>query len=208
MNREINMALRNMGLTNYEIQAYVALTSIISGTASEISVAANLPRPKIYETLKTLEKKGFIEINRTKPLKFTVIPPNDVFKEYRKKLKSNLDKAETELSMIYENQIPKVPAPLWILHGSEKLVKKELEIISRTEKNLILMGGFMFDNEISDLKKSLKSVIKKGIDTRIITPPYYTIDNNKINITHEFVELNCPSKVLQVPIYKIGGKGQ
>jgi hypothetical protein len=33
--------------------------------------------------------------------------------------------------MIYENQIPKVPAPLWILHGSEKLVKKELEIISR-----------------------------------------------------------------------------
>ena len=120
-----------MRLTNYEIQAYVALNSIISGTASEISVSANLPRPKIYETLKALEKKGFIEIIRIKPLKFIVIPPNDVFKEYRRKLKADLDKAEAELSMIYENQIPKVPAPLWILHGSEKLVKKELEIISR-----------------------------------------------------------------------------
>jgi len=57
MNRELYNALSNMRLTNYEIQAYVALNSIISGTASEISVSANLPRPKIYETLKALEKK-------------------------------------------------------------------------------------------------------------------------------------------------------
>ncbi len=203
MNREINMALRNMGLTNYEIRAYVALNSIISGTASEISVAANLPRPKIYETLKTLEKKGFVEINRSKPLKFIVIPPHDVFKIHRQVLKKNLDTAEAELSMIYENRIPKVPAPLWILHGPEKIIKKELEIISRAEKSLILMGGFMFNNEVPDLKQSLKNIIKKGINTRIITPPYIIVNNKKIDIINEFNGLNCLSKVLQVPFIKL-----
>ncbi len=106
--------------------------------------------------------------------------------------------------MIYENQIPKVPAPLWILHGSEKLVKKELEkIISPAENSLILMGGFMFNNEVSYLKQSLENVIKKGVSTRIITPPYYTTDSNKIDITNEFSELNCSCKVLQVPFIKL-----
>jgi hypothetical protein len=61
----------------------------------------------------------------------------------------------------------------------------------------------MFNNEVSDLKESLKNVIKNGVDTRIITPPHYTIEDNKIDITHEFIELNCPSKVLKVPFIKL-----
>jgi sugar-specific transcriptional regulator TrmB len=203
MNRDINNALKSMGLTNYETKTYTTLTSIISGSATEISVASNIPRPKIYETLNSLEKKGFIEINRGKPLKFIVIPPHEVFRQYRMDLKENLDKAEAELNMIYENQIPKVPAPLWIIHGSDKLVKKELEIISRAEKSLFIMAGFMFNNEAKNLKQTLNSVVKKGVNIRIVTSPYSIVDDKKIDIAQELVGLKCPWKVLQIPFLKL-----
>ncbi len=203
MKREINNALKSMGLTNYETRAYIALTSLISGTALEVSVAANLPRPKIYETLKSLEKKGFIEINRGKPLKFNVIPPHDVFRQYRRELKESLDKTEAELTMMYENQIPKVQAPLWIIHGSEKIVKKELEIISRAEKSLFIMAGFMFNNEVTSLKQTLNGVVKKGVNARIVTSPYSIVDNKKIDIAQELAGLKCPWKVLQIPFLKL-----
>lgn len=46
LNRESMEALRLMGLTDYETQAYVALTSLISANATEISLAANVPDQK------------------------------------------------------------------------------------------------------------------------------------------------------------------
>lgn len=48
VNRKTIDALKILGLTDYEIQAYAATISIISGTATEISLESNVPRSKIY----------------------------------------------------------------------------------------------------------------------------------------------------------------
>lgn len=88
ISRESIEALRLMGLTDYETQSYVALTSLISANAAEISLTANVPRSKVYQVLKKLESKGFIEMSRGKPLQFTVIPPHEVFKNPETTLKT------------------------------------------------------------------------------------------------------------------------
>ena len=49
--------LKKLGLTMYEAQAYVTLTSLISSTATEISEKSGIPRSKIYEVLKGLVQK-------------------------------------------------------------------------------------------------------------------------------------------------------
>ena len=59
VNRDTLKALKIMGLTDYESRTYLALTSIISGTATEVSRVSEVPRSKIYQVLKSLEKKGF-----------------------------------------------------------------------------------------------------------------------------------------------------
>ena len=202
VNRNTLEALKSLGLSDYEIKAYIANISIISGTATEISLSSNVPRSKIYEVLKSLAKKGFVEIERGKPLKFNVIPPHEVFEKSRKQMNEQLDDAENELNLIYENQIPNVPAPLWLIHSPEKIVKKEIEIISRAKRSLFILGGFMFSHEIPELKESLNKAIKRGVHVKVILAPFYSSVNNE-DILEELNELNCEIKTINVPLIKM-----
>jgi len=203
VNKNTIKALKNLGLSDYETKAYIANISLISATATEISLESNVPRSKIYEVLKSLAKKGFVEIEKGKPLKFNVVPPHEIFEKSRREIKERLDGAETELNFIYENQIPKVPAPIWLVNGPEKNVNKELEIISRAKNSLFILGGFMFQNEIPELKERLNKVIKRGVTTKIVLAPSCTIDDDKIDIVKEIGELDCEMKIFQVPHIKI-----
>ena len=121
-------ALKTMGLTDYETRAYIALTSLISGTATEISEVSGVPRSRSYEILKSLQKKGFIEINPGKPLKFNVVPPQEIFEKAKRRINEELDQAETELNITYENQISQVPAPIWLIYGRTRLSKRKLKL--------------------------------------------------------------------------------
>ena len=50
--------LKGLGLTMYEAQAYLTLTSLISSTASEVAEKSGVPRSKIYDVLKEIKKKN------------------------------------------------------------------------------------------------------------------------------------------------------
>lgn len=191
-----------MGLTEYESKAYLSLASLISATALEINENSGVPLSKIYEVLKSLHKKEFIEITRGKPLKYTVVPPQDVFKKSRIKIKEELDEAESEVKNIYESQISKSPAPIWLIYGTDKIIKKEMEIIGRAKGTLHIAAGFMFRGEVEKLNESLNKVLKRGVQTRIIAAPYNITDEEKIDISNGLNKLDCEIKTFQIPFIK------
>ena len=123
-----------------------------------------------------------IPLSRGKPLKFNVIPPKEVFENSRKEIKDSMTNAEAELNVIYENHITNVPAPIWLIHGQDKLLKKEIEIISRAKESLFVMGGFMFEGEPMKLRESLEASVKKGVATSMITVPYCMIDGKQVSV--------------------------
>ncbi|MGB9937772.1 MAG: TrmB family transcriptional regulator [Methanobacterium sp.] len=195
-------ALKTMGLTEYESRAYISLAGLISASALEIHENSGVPLSKIYEVLKSLHKKGFIEIMRGKPLKYSVIPPQDVFEKSRIKIKEELDEAESEVKNIYESQISKSPAPIWLIYGSDKIVKKEIEIINRAKSTLHIVAGFMFHEEGEKLNEIINKALKKGVQTRIIAAPHSITDEEKIDISESFNKLDCETKTFQIPFIK------
>ncbi len=200
VNRNTLNALKSLGLTDYETRAYIANMSIINGTALEMSLTSNVPRFKVYEVLKSLAKKGFIEIKRGKPLKFNVISPHEVFEKSRNQINEQIDEAENELNIIYENQISKIAAPMWLVHGPEKLLKKEIEIISRAKNSIFILGGFMFDDEVNQLNESLNKAIKRGVHVKVILSPFF---NDEIDMLKEKCDFDCEIKTFHVPLIKL-----
>src|SRR5918999_123460 len=85
-------SLEEFGLSKYEARAYLTMIGKGSLAVSEIAYYANLPRTKVYQTVKKLEKKKLAVISKQKPLICSAIPPEEAFAEivnlYDRRVKS------------------------------------------------------------------------------------------------------------------------
>ena len=141
--------------------------------ASEIAYYANLPRTKIYQTIKKLEKKRLAVISKQKPLICSAIPPEEAFAEivnlHERRVK-NMRKIVDRLQKINdEGQRPK---------GSEERRYFILDPNSALEKIGSLIAGSRSSitatldqwglRLISQCKPSLVRAVTAGVGTRLI----------------------------------------
>lgn len=195
-------SLQKLGLSTYEAQVYRSLSTIITGTPSEISTESQVPRSKVYDVLRRLNEKGYIDVERGRPLKYTIVPPRDIFNKEKEKLIEELNETEQNLNNTYENQISQVQAPMWLIHNTEKIIKKELEIILRTKKTLNMRIGFLFEGEAKQLNDAFQK-ISKNVEINILASPYCYVNHEKINIISSFKDSNVNIIKADIPFVKM-----
>ena len=200
MNDDVHL-LKVIGLTMYEALAYVTLTSLISATAVDISEKSNIPRSKIYDVLKKLNEKNYIEIEDGRPLIYTVKSPVEVLTREKERLDRNIEDSITRLTNIYENGISQVQAPIWRIYGVEKIINKELEIIQRAKKSINMRIGFLFKNEAEMLLKEFKK--RNDLDIKILASQTCYIDNEEFNIVKFFKENEINVQKADIPFVKL-----
>jgi sugar-specific transcriptional regulator TrmB len=70
MSEKIKTLLKKVGLTDYEVNAYIILLEKGALTAKQISYGAQIPFSKVYQVLNSLEEKGWIEVSRKRPSRY------------------------------------------------------------------------------------------------------------------------------------------
>ena len=80
-NSDLPASLEEFGLSKYEARAYLTMIGRGSLAASDLAYYANLPRTKVYQTVKKLEKKRLAVVSKQKPLLCSAIPPEEAFGE-------------------------------------------------------------------------------------------------------------------------------
>lgn len=163
-------SLEKFSLTRYEAKAYIGMTNLISGKAEEIAKASEIPRSKIYNTLKQLDKKGFITITHTRPLEYHVVPPREIFKNKKDELIKELESSQEKLDEIYNDNISEIQAPVWLIKTSENIINKEIEIIKRARKSINMRIGFLLEGEGEALIKAFKE-LPRGVPIKILATP-------------------------------------
>jgi HTH-type transcriptional regulator, sugar sensing transcriptional regulator len=158
-------SLEDFGLSKYEARAYLTMLGKGSLAASEIAYYANLPRTKVYPTLKRMEKKRLSIVSQKKPLISSAIPPDDAFGEivnlHERRVK-NMKKIVDKLQKISdEGNRPR---------GSEEKRYSVLDPNVAFEKiqNLILDPWGL--RLISQCKSSLIRAITNGVKIRLVLP--------------------------------------
>jgi sugar-specific transcriptional regulator TrmB len=134
-------ALHEAGLTEYELRAYVSLLKYGRLTANETSKESDIPYSKIYEVLRNLEKKGWIEIESGRPNKYYPKAPSEAIEATRMRVEHMLsnfeDQVIEELQPIYEKKGIRERPDIWIVRGNFNVIQKIREIIKKTEKELV-----------------------------------------------------------------------
>lgn len=82
MDRErVGQALKYAGLTEYQADAYLTLLELGTAPAVEIARKCSVPSSQIYDVLRDLEKRGYIETMDQEKLYAQPEPPETVFED-------------------------------------------------------------------------------------------------------------------------------
>jgi len=96
--------MRLLGLTPYEAKAYHALVEYGEMTAREISHLSGIPYSKAYEVLSRLQEKGFVEVQKARPMVFKAVAPQDALERYGRHLLRSLEEEHRERLRSLEEQ--------------------------------------------------------------------------------------------------------
>jgi HTH-type transcriptional regulator, sugar sensing transcriptional regulator len=164
--------LQDLGLTDYEIKAYLTLLSIPGSQASDISRQSDVPVSKIYEVLGNLERKGWVESQHTRPSKYFPKSPSTALQAFRLKiesdLKSNEDYLLGELMPIFAQKATQERPDIWIVRGDFNILAKVSETIYRCKKELLVAFPSALNNVVDFVVPSLRSMRDAGINVRIM----------------------------------------
>ncbi|AKB18305.1 MULTISPECIES: TrmB family transcriptional regulator [unclassified Methanosarcina] len=92
--------LQKLGFTGNEAKVYASLVCLKQAKASEIAENAGVPRPKIYGTLRGMEKKGYVRIIEGEPTLFCCVQPEVLILRIRADFMLSLSKIASELNSL------------------------------------------------------------------------------------------------------------
>ncbi len=181
-------AMRELGLTNYEAQAYTSLLELGPMPAGRISQSAHVPYSKIYEVLGSLESKGWIETEHGRPSKYYPKPPSGALDTIKLQLEDNFTKNRTqilsELQPIYEKKEVHEKPDIWIVRGQYNVLSKIQEMLERSKKEILIAVPEIPTQVTKMLFVTLTHLKERGVKIFLMT----TRDANK-DALREFSEI-------------------
>jgi sugar-specific transcriptional regulator TrmB len=141
--------------------------------ASEIAYYANLPRTKIYQTVKKLEKKRLAMISKQKPLICSAIPPEEAFAEivslHERRVK-NMKKIVDRLQRINdEGQRPKGSEERrYFILDANSALEKIGNLIANSRSSITATLDPWGLRLLSQCKSSLVRAITNDVQVRLV----------------------------------------
>ncbi len=88
---------RYFDLNEYETDAYLAVLDHGRLTASNIAERTDIPQPRVYDTVRSLEERGLVELRESRPIEVLAVDPEEAFGDVH----SSLDALVTDLKTRY-----------------------------------------------------------------------------------------------------------
>jgi len=168
--QDARRVLRELGLTDYETRAYLALLEKAVLTASQVSENADVPYSKVYETLTSLERKGWIETEKGRPGRYYPKAPSEALAAAKVQLEEKVKTWEKtitgELQPFYEKREFREKPDIWILRGEISTIAKLKEMLEKTKSELMI-AATVLPKAVVDLVLPLLRLLQSA-DVKIL----------------------------------------
>ncbi|MCD6525215.1 MAG: TrmB family transcriptional regulator [Thermococcus sp.] len=99
--KEIKALLREFGLNEYEVRAYLTLIKSGPLTAGELAALSKVPQPRIYDVIRTLMAKGFVTTSEGRPKHVIPLNPESVMEAIKQRYEERIEALKTALEELY-----------------------------------------------------------------------------------------------------------
>jgi sugar-specific transcriptional regulator TrmB len=166
-------ALEKIGLTSYEIRTFTSLLKSGELTASELSQKSGVPYSKIYEVLGTLEEKGWICSDDSRPTKYFAKSPSTGLETSKQKMESEFKENQNivlnELIPLYEKSGTSEKPDIWVLSGTINIASKILEMVESCRNEVMIAIPEAGEQLVKQALPKLRILHDKGIEITILT---------------------------------------
>ncbi|ASJ10059.1 TrmB family transcriptional regulator [Thermococcus sp. P6] len=99
--KEVRSLLRELGLNEYEVRAYLTLLKNGPLTAGELATLSKVPQPRIYDVIRTLMAKGFVTTTQGRPKQVVPLSPESVMDSMKRYYDERIDTLKSALEKLY-----------------------------------------------------------------------------------------------------------
>ncbi len=176
---EIDLSLKSLGLTQYEVKTLKTLIALSASTAEEIHKQTDIPTPRIYDTIESLQKKGLVRTIAGRPKRFEIFNFEEGLKNFlsykESEFKDELDKmtkvSDNILTLlndpIYQSQLIIKPDELIEAYTSlGEMQVKTIELINKSKKEISIFTNVFYWFE--HVEEALKGAISRNIKVRVL----------------------------------------
>lgn len=166
-------ALERIGLTSYEIRTFSALLKSGELTASDLSQKSGVPYSKIYEVLGTLEEKGWIGSDDSRPTRYFAKSPATGLETTKQKIESDFAQDKSiilnDLVPLYEKSGTSEKPDIWVLSGAINIATKILEMVESCRSEVMVALPEASQELVRQALPKLRLLHDKGVDITVLT---------------------------------------
>jgi sugar-specific transcriptional regulator TrmB len=156
------------GLTGYEERIYSSLVQWGPLTARELHRRSGVPKNRIYDCIVSLETKGFVETQPTKPKVYKAVEPKNAFG----KIRAELEHSQVELQKLYEKKrVAEKLSQLLVTQGHEAAVQARIADFRGVKKEYFAIIGKEPEAttpELAMIAREHTAALRRGVKVSIL----------------------------------------
>lgn len=136
--------LQQLGSKEYEAKCFVALSRRQRGTAKDISEISDVPRTRVYDAIRVLEKRGLVEVQHSNPQQFRAVP----IEEAVELLREEYDSRASELTQVLKSLDPvdaerdePITHEVWSISSPATIENRTKELVTGAEEEIVFVIG-------------------------------------------------------------------
>lgn len=182
--------LQAAGLSPYESQAYVALLARGTASATDIADASDVPAPRIYDVLRSLEERGYVETFEQPSLHARAHSTSEIVEDLTERA-ARLERAADEVTERWER--PEVSAGGASIVTRFRTVLERAEAIVAESNYQVLLSTTV--KHLEHLAPALSDATDRGVSVRVSV---HTEDDS-LPDTAEFDRISTEARHRPIP---------
>jgi sugar-specific transcriptional regulator TrmB len=163
---ELLVLLKDLGFTEYEAKAYLALLKGSPVTAYAVARDSGVPRSKVYGVLEGMVGRGVAFVSHGEPASYAPLPPRELVRDRRREAEGVLSAAEEGLEG-WAKREGSAPGDerIWDIKGRREILSRLRELVGRAEERVLLQ---IWGEDAPELAAELEAASDRGVEITVV----------------------------------------
>ncbi|UPV99741.1 helix-turn-helix domain-containing protein [Halorussus gelatinilyticus] len=166
-------ALEHLGLSNYEAKVFAALQRLGTGTARDVHRATDVPRSQVYGAAESLQDRGLVEVQQSKPIQYRPVRPEAARSHLRGEFERTQERAfdYLEAARKQRGEGDEEREDIWTVHGRTSIDGRVEQLLEEAERRIVFGVGRDAHGLTDDLADRLRERADAGVEVFLVGDP-------------------------------------